>query len=470
MKPIATFLLIFLSLTAIGQSDVANVFPMSSTLYDLGRAVFPNGDGYAVVGYMVSTASDPDRKGDLFLLRLDHNGNEISRHFYGLPDKVETMDHTAVAVGNNGWLIGGTQTTPNGQQIKGYLVRVAADGSVLWTKTIGTSTFYIDDAVALPSGDFIVVGNNGSVLYTARLSADGDIKWIKENQDYGYGNGICTNPTGSSCFVMSGSNILKIRSSDGAIIWTKTAEYPVFGLPGGFIYGSVFDITYMSEGKFAISGIVYNDQIFSFETVPFASVWTESGDNLWTKAFDQDARALEGHSIAYLPNQQQLLIAGEGTEGIAVTRVDKDGHYLESNHIPTPNAWYFPILIKKGGEYIATGGSFYGGMNTFFWRSGGNWLPNGTLRSGDRDANPAVLVALSPNPATTTISVNFEAKSAENTPIRIVNGLGQTMQETTHWIEAGQNNIVLDVSSLPRGMYWLEMPSLRVQPQAWTKE
>jgi hypothetical protein len=474
MKQIFPFLFVLLSISTSGQSDVTNVFEISPTLYDLGSKVFPNGDGYAVFG---TSGGSSASNGDIFLLRLDQNGNELGRHFLGLSNKTEGIDKGVVPVGNNGWLVAGWQEQAPSDTRLGYLVRVAANGSVLWSKTIsgpGLSGVSFRSLAALPNGGYMAAATQGSELMILRLTEDGEVVWFKD-YNYEVPRGMYVSASGGNCFIITRNHVLKVRTSNGQISWNKQVELPVFGDPEGDILVTLSDIKSIGNGQFALAATALNDAIFDFEQAPYASVWNESGEILWSKAFPGNLLSGQGggtgNALMHLPNSNELLLTGESPfDGINVTRVSVSGAALEVNNIPTPSLCIAPELIKHQGRYIATGGCFTNGMNTLFYRSGGNWLPSGNLRPNERSAISVATPNLYPNPATTILHLDFRAAKEEDIDFQIVNKLGQMVRTAPMRVLPGDNTLNVDIQYLPAGMYWLFAANSEFPPTAWVKE
>jgi len=473
MKQLLTLLALIAATAAAAQNDVAKAFAISPTLYDLGTKVFPTGNGYAVFGY---TAGPSNAQGDIFLLRLDQNGNELSRHIYGENNRREGISKGVLPVGNNGWLIAGWRATaPNSSSRVGYLIRVDANGNEMWNKTMsapGGAQFFFTTLAQLPSGDYIAGGNSSDKMVLVRFTPSGDIVWFK-NYNAGPVVGMFISEAGGNCFLASRSEVAKIRTSDGALSWIKDIELPVFGDPQGSIYTSLQDIVSVGNGRFALIGDALNDAIFDFEEAMYSSLWKENGDIVWTKVYRRNAAAgtgsAYGNSLLYLPNQQQLLLTGEGGPGIIVTRIDLSGKTLETNNIPIPGGGYDPILGKSNGIYFATGGSLQSNMNTCFFRSGGNWLPNGSQRPEERATAAFEKPNLYPNPASHTLHFDFYSETASNRVIQIFSTTGQELLRTEHPVEPGFNHLGIQISALPEGMYWLVSPEGYFAPKVWIK-
>jgi hypothetical protein len=458
------------SLFANAQTDVAKAFVMSPTQFDQGSMLFPNGNGYALFGYGGGANAG---NSDIFMLRLDQDGAETGRNYYGLPNKAESLEKGVVPVGNDGWLIAGNQVVSGSGATIIYLVRVGANGNVIWSKSVsepGMSNFRAYSLSALPTGGFMLSGLQWGELAVVRFSETGEVVWKKT-----YGNSasksLYVSESGGNCFVISRNSVLKIRTSNGQLMWEKNIELPVFGAANGTISVDLESIKPLGDRKFVICGTVLNDAVFSYEQTPYASLWDENGEIYWAKAIPVDP-ALGGgpcSSVLYLPNEQNLLFSGESADGFLVARTDLDGQLLETHNIQAPAFCMNVVLMKAQGRYAATGGCFTSGMNTLFYRSGANWLPSGNLRAGAREAIDSKPLSLSPNPAGDILNLEYWSSSENTLDIRIVNALGQQVMASRQPLQIGSNTVSLDVRSLPPGLYRLVMPAIGLPAIAWIK-
>ncbi len=471
MKQILLLVGLLTGLSLSAQTGITKVFEMSPN-YDLGTTVLPNGDGYAVFGAHGGASLT---NGDIFLLRLDKDGNEIGRHYFGLPNRSEGVEDGVLAIGNDGFLIAGWQYQGNARF--GYLVRVAANGSQIWSKTLsgnGFSGLYFTCLAALPSGGYMAAGsNNGSEMVVVRLSDNGDVVW-KKSYNAERAQSICLSENGGNCFLASRNKVFKVRTSDGQLVWEKPIKLPVFGAPDGDVSVDLYDIKSMGNGQFAIAGTALNDEIFSFEQASYASLWKENGTIQWANAYPVDPATgmggVTGNSLFYLPNQQQMLLTGEGQQGVAITRIDLSGHQLDLSDIPTPGACVFPVLMKYQGKYVVTGGDFQGKMNTLFYRSEGNWLPAGNQRPIERDFIATSTSVIYPNPARTTIQFDYNAEVAADVSFQIFNSLGQRVLQTEQYLTTGSHSISINIEHLPKGAYWLRTSDATFLVKGWLKE
>ena len=107
------------------------------------------------------------------------------------------------------------------------------------------------------------------------------------------------------------------------------------------------------------------------------------------------------------------------------------------------------------GVYFATGGSLQSNMNACFYRSGGNWLPDGSLRPEERALSNSVMANLYPNPASHTLNLGFFSETAGNKVLQIFSTTGQEVLRTEQAVAPGHNNLGNQIDALPNGMYWL---------------
>ena len=160
--------------------------------------VAPNGD-IVVVGY---TESFGDSNGDVWILRLDENGNIKWQKAYGGSDWDVAR---GVAIAQNGDIIvvGRTYSFGNGSS-DAWVLRLDENGNIKWQKTYGGGS--IDGAWAVTvadNGDIIVVGftqsfgAGSSDVWVLRLDENGNVIWQKAyggvHQDEAYGVTIAPN-------------------------------------------------------------------------------------------------------------------------------------------------------------------------------------------------------------------------------------------------------------------------------------
>ncbi len=456
-KLFAAFLLA-LPLCMPAQAPVKKDYQLSIA-FDAGTAIHAVSDGYVIFGHMRQTTNTSPS--DIFMLRLDQQGNQVSMMKYGSQTESESMGRGAVAL-SDGWLLAGEKNS------NGYLLRLNNSGTVLWSKEV-TNAGAFADAAALPGGGFLVTGKSAGKMFLARLGADGATTWLK-TYTAGTGVNLSISSNGGNGFVIGGNKIWKIRLSDGTLVWEKTAAPLPFGPTGGFESLELRDITPAGPGQFAVTGAYLNDQVTTLYSAYYTALWKESGEIVWEKYFKgaQSDDINEGTSVFYQSNAQHLLIAGSESGAASAVRVDLSGKLLDSLDLGIAGYNLTPVMVKAGAYYVATGAALanFQNMNTFFYRSAGN-----ALRSAETEIkNPAMAFDLTPNPTAGLLSLNFYYPVAQTLQLEIADAAGRIVWESFLPVTEGANQVSVDVAQLPKGMYWLAIPATSGRPKAFLKE
>ncbi|MEM6966787.1 MAG: T9SS type A sorting domain-containing protein [Bacteroidota bacterium] len=216
-----------------------------------------NDGGYIITGY---TENDQGIK-DLFLLKVDSDGNELWNNTYG-GDFDDAGN--AVAQLSNGNIIATGYTIDTNDDRDIFVVGTDVDGNVLFESNYGTGTGQFDE------GRDLVIGNDGSINITGQVGNQSNVAFLKLANDgafiglfsYGnstffqQGNGIQLADDGN--LVIAGFNeasasdlnvfLLKISQDGGTTpIWEKSigqADRTELG----------FDLVKTYDGGFAVAG------------------------------------------------------------------------------------------------------------------------------------------------------------------------------------------------------------------------
>lgn len=153
---------------------------------DEGKAVIVTSDGDFVVAG--NTGSFGAGGADIYVLKLDGNGEKIWSRTYGTPqmdhgtDVMETVDGGLVVAGfTNGLGNGGYD---------GYLVKLDGDGNLLWERTYGGADWEFLHAVCPAQGGGMVVaglkygdGAGGGRAWLMKLDDMGEVVWERTYGD-----------------------------------------------------------------------------------------------------------------------------------------------------------------------------------------------------------------------------------------------------------------------------------------------
>jgi hypothetical protein len=213
---------------------------------DIGISVLQTNDqGYLLAGILDVTASGglgntnrTDSRlhagGDYWVIKLDTLGNlEWSRYFGG---NFTDIPGGIVQTDDNGFIIAGgsdSQDTDISGNIGSYdfwVIRIAANGDLVWEKSFGGQE--IDEAravIASDDGNFIIAGdtrsstddvssNNGAAdLWLIKISPDGNLIWEKTIGGSNFDVARALTKTRDNGFLIAGSS----RSSDGDVSKNK---------------------------------------------------------------------------------------------------------------------------------------------------------------------------------------------------------------------------------------------------------
>lgn len=121
---------------------------------------------------------------DIWLVKIDPNGNLLWEYTYGGNDLERSG--SLVEAGNGDILIAGSTKSFGAGNWDGWVLRLDADGNILWQKTFGgSSSDFFADFLETTGQDLILVGNTNSFGagssdgWVLRLSSAGEPLWQK---------------------------------------------------------------------------------------------------------------------------------------------------------------------------------------------------------------------------------------------------------------------------------------------------
>lgn len=202
---------------------------------DYGNNIIGTSDGNLVIagkteGFGAGTF------GDLYLIKVDSDGNVLWEASYPDPDQ-ESPFHL-LETQNGEYLVTGTNED-NGQNRELYLLKVNASGQQLWAKKIGPPTWKWGlSTIETSTGEFITCGyhtvDHQNQVLLVKTDNLGNIVWEKEYGKDGFGNseqGNSIKENTDGTFTITGSvwdltaeqrRILLIKTDpNGELIWLK---------------------------------------------------------------------------------------------------------------------------------------------------------------------------------------------------------------------------------------------------------
>ena len=244
------------------------------------------GGGFALAGHTGSFDLPGGQKSagsnDFWLVRVGQDGALVWSKTYG--GSKSDLATAVASLADGGFAVAGyTQSIdlPGGQKTAGgtdfWLVRVAKDGALLWSKTYGGSKSDLATAVAsLADGGFAVAGHTASAVlpggkktaggtdvWLVRVAKDGALLWSKTYGGSGHDLGYAMAPLAGGGFVLAGetrsadlpggqktagsADFWLVRvGQDGALLWSKTY--------GGSGWEVARAVAPLADGGFALAG------------------------------------------------------------------------------------------------------------------------------------------------------------------------------------------------------------------------
>ena len=183
---------------------------------------------------MYITGDFPD--GGVFLVRFDASGNVVWERVWGAGSS-SLGEAVAVAADGSVYIAGQTRGFGAGNG-DAFLAKFAADGTLLWDRTLGGSNFdaAVDVAVA-PDGSIYIAGHAqffANDAFVAKFSPDGTLLWNRAWRegtiaDESAALGVAAAPDGSVYLTGrasrsgAGQNVFLVRfTADGALVWQRT--------------------------------------------------------------------------------------------------------------------------------------------------------------------------------------------------------------------------------------------------------
>ena len=350
--------------------------------------VLPADDGgYYIVGTL-NNEYEPVRQGDVYLMKTDAGGNIVWEKSYG----GERYDGgMAITETNDGGLVIAGQTMSFGASgIDMYLLKVDPNGNELWSKTFGGA---LDEWVSVvhqtTDGGYLLIGfimdpndivADPGVAGYAGLEGRSNINLIKTDGD---GNGLWSRTYDSENNILTSSGIqtpdggtlilatiLYYPASDndiyllkvdgnGNVVWSQTWE------PG---MSSGYDLLQTSDGNIIVTGpysppehmhYLHNDyQFIKFDL---------AGNTIWTSTFGDPNRLDFARTLT--ESADGGFIGAGGVDDIVLVKIDENGQFVWEQRIdalPNSHSGCTNIFQHPDGGYVVAGSTFLGGGTEIF--------------------------------------------------------------------------------------------------------
>ncbi|PMQ02381.1 MAG: hypothetical protein CBR30_01695 [Dictyoglomus sp. NZ13-RE01] len=317
--------------------------------------------GYIVAGYTYSFGAGWS---DVYILKLDENGNLLWQKTFGgsSDDEANSIQQTS----DGGYIVAGyTYSFGAGGDV--YILKLDADGNLVWKKTFGGSSDDEANSIQQTSdGGYIVAGYTSSFgaggrdVYILKLDANGNLVWQKTFGGSGWDEAYSIQQTSDSGYIVAGYTesfgdsdedvyILKI-DENGELVWEK-----IFG---GKYYDVVSSIQQTSDGGYIVAG--YTKSFGAGGRDVYILKLDANGELVWQKTFGgwggDEARSIQQTSDGgYIVAGYTTSFGARGSD-VYILKLDANGELVwQKNFGGDSSDGAFAIQQTSDGGYIVAG-------------------------------------------------------------------------------------------------------------------
>jgi hypothetical protein len=225
--------------------------------------------GYVVAGIAYTTRSLGTAIPDAWILKLDAAGNVVWQRTYGGSDADYALSIEPLADG--GYVVAGATFVAasfGASQSDAWLLKLDADGAVLWQRTYGTGGNEVARAVKRTvDGGYIVAGSSstatGTTPWVLKVDAFGGVLWQRTYGGTGSGGAYAVQPTGDGGMLVSGAGAWALKLDPaGNVVWSR-------------VYGNGDDVLVAIDGApdggYVLAGYAFTSRVLG-SAVPDAWV------------------------------------------------------------------------------------------------------------------------------------------------------------------------------------------------------
>jgi hypothetical protein len=357
---LSTFtIIICIHATADAQITFQRIY--GGNTYDRGYCTAQTNDGgYILTGVSSSFGAG---NGDVYLVKTNAVGDTMWTKTFGGANAEE--GHSVQQTQDSGYIVAG-YTSSFGS--RGYIIKTDVNGSMQWSKTIGGSAFDLIVAVQqttdlgyIIAGNTISFGSGGFDDYLIKLDANGNIVWTKTygapNSDYA----TSVNQTTDGGYIIAGyTNSFSVGNFDdfyliktdanGTLIWSKTY--------GGTNQDEATSVEQTSDGGYIMAGTTTS---FGAGASDVYVVKTDSsGVVTWSKTYGGTGSEF-GSGISQTTDHGYIITGstssfGAGGDDAYLIRTDSMGNTQWSKtYGGASNDYGKSVKQTTDGGYIVTG-------------------------------------------------------------------------------------------------------------------
>jgi len=328
--------------------------------------------GYALAG---NTYSFDYGYADFWLVKIDADGNMMWNRTYG----IENDDHpyALVQTSDGGFAIAGETRCQGAGGYDFWLVKTDGSGNMMWNQTYGGSHY--EDAYALvetSDGGYAIAGDTNSFgaggydFWLVKIDADGNMMW---NQTYGRGErdiAYSLIETSDGGYALAGNTVSFGVGNNG--FWlVKTNKYGNEEWNQTYGGNSAYSLIETVDGGYALAG--YKESFGAGEADFYLVKINESGNMMWNRTYggtnSERAYTLVETSDGGYAIAGETYSFGAGEADFWLVKTDGSGNIQWSRTYGGENDDSANSLIQTSdGEYALAGNTAsFGAGSLDFW-------------------------------------------------------------------------------------------------------
>lgn len=331
---------------------------------DGGKKIYSSIDNkYIIVGYTYSSGVG---NSDMYVICIDEHGDILWSNTYG--GSGWEYGYGICKGIDSGYILTGYSTSFNIFNSKDvFVIKIDENGNELWSKSYGGMDLDVGRSVCYSNDGYLICGYTESFgsgendIYVIKIDETGNVMWEKQYGGEGAELGYQIKKTIDNNFVIIGASgsdranydfyLLKI-DDDGNIIWEN--YYDTYGGDGGYDRGH--SVVETIDGGYLIAGETnYGDAL------NILVVKTDSeGNEEWSQIFGE---SLHDHGCDVIKTSDgNYVVCGRfdktlnGTNDIGLIKIDVDGKEIWKKIIAMSNSdWATSIIETNNNELLITG-------------------------------------------------------------------------------------------------------------------
>ncbi len=334
-----------------------------------------------------------------------------------------------------------------------YVIRLDNNGDTIWTRHYGTPLQERGYCIQETSNhNFVITYASADTTGILKIDSVGNLLWWKKYLLYSGASFHNVFELSSGGYLLSGvvlvgsvydQGLLMRTDTNGDSIWTKK-----YGVGGGTQF---YEAQETLDGNIIVGGITLAPSVSSYDS--YVLKLNYNGDTLWTKRFGSSN---DGCMSIDKCSDGGYIVAGtlynNGNDAVFLTKTNSLGDSLWTREFGGPDAGGNFVRQTYDGGYIITGikiNSDATGVTVCLVKT--DSLGNTNVGINEI-INHQTTITLSPNPFTSQTILSFSEQQT-NTTVLITNLLGEEIKTIPH---VHTKQLVIEKGEMKAGIYFVQ--------------